>query len=74
MAYLPTLRTVTVDMTQLSAPPTVRWYDPSRGTYKAVDGSPLPNTGKRKFTPPGNNGAGDGDWVLVLETQPPPKE
>jgi hypothetical protein len=71
MAYLPTLRTVTVDMTQLGAPATARWYDPSRGTYKAVHGSPLPNTGKHKFTPPGNNGDGAGDWVLVLETQPP---
>jgi hypothetical protein len=74
MAYLPTLRAVTVDMTQLCAPATARWYDPSGGTYKAIDGSPLPNKGKHKFTPPGNNGAGDGDWVLVLETQPPPKE
>jgi hypothetical protein len=72
MAYLPSLRTVTVDMTQLSAAATARWYDPSRGTYTAVDGSPLENTGKRKFTPPGNNGDGDGDWVLVLETKPPP--
>jgi hypothetical protein len=26
----------------------------------------------RRFTPPGNNGDGDGDWVLVLETKVPP--
>jgi hypothetical protein len=74
MAYLPSLRTVTVDMTQLSAPATARWYDPSRGTYSMVKGSPLPNTGQQKFTPPGNNGDGDGDWVLVLETKLPPRE
>ena len=74
MAYLPSPRTVTVDMSQLRAPATARWYDPSRGTYTAVQGSPLPNTGKRELTPPGNNGDGDGDWVLVLETKPPPKE
>jgi hypothetical protein len=73
MAYLPSRRTVTVEMTQLSAPATARWYDPSRGAYKAVSGSPLPNTGKHAFTPPGNNGDGDGDWVLVLETKPPPE-
>jgi hypothetical protein len=71
MAYLPSLRTVTVDMTQLSAPATARWYDPSRGTYSAIKGSPLPNSGKHKFAPPGNNRDGDGDWVLVLETSPP---
>jgi hypothetical protein len=69
MAYLPSLRTVTVDMTQLGGPATARWYDPSRGTYTAVQGSPLRNVGKRAFTPPGNNGDGDGDWILVLETE-----
>src|SRR5690349_14087866 len=47
---------------------TARWYDPSRGTFAHVEGSPLANTGKRKFTPSGNNGDGDGDWILVLET------
>ena len=26
------------------------------------------NTGTQDFTPPGNNSDGDGDWVLVLET------
>jgi hypothetical protein len=37
----------------------------------AVEGSPLANPGERKFRPPGKNGDGDGDWVLVLETKPP---
>ena len=74
MAYLPSRRPVTVDMSRLAGPATARWYDPSRGTYTAVQGSPLPNTGKREFTPPGNNGDGDGDWVLVLETAPPKGE
>jgi hypothetical protein len=71
MAYLPSLRTIGVDMAQLSAPATARWYDPSRGTYKIIEGSPLKNAGQQKFTPPGNNADGDGDWVLVLETKPP---
>jgi hypothetical protein len=71
MAYLPSARTAKVDMKQLAAPATARWYDPSRGTYTAIEGSPLPNTGEHAFTPPGNNGDGDGDWVLVLETTPP---
>ncbi|HVS40206.1 MAG TPA: glycoside hydrolase family 140 protein, partial [Gemmataceae bacterium] len=71
MAYLPSLRTIQVDMTQLAGPVAARWYDPSRGTYTAAADSLLPNTGERAFTPPGNNGDGDGDWVLVLETTPP---
>jgi hypothetical protein len=67
MAYLPTLRTVTVDLTKLRGPVTARWYDPSRGVYTAIEGSPLPNTGTRTLTPPGKSGDGDGDWVLGLE-------
>jgi Putative collagen-binding domain of a collagenase len=74
MAYLPSIRTIKVDMAQLAGPATARWYDPSRGTYTAVKDSPLPNSGKRAFTPPGNNGDGDGDWVLVLETEPPKED
>jgi hypothetical protein len=73
LAYLPSRRTVKVDMTKLAGPATARWYDPSRGTYTPVTGSPLPNSGERSFTPPGNNADGDGDWVLLLETRPPRK-
>ena len=71
VAYLPTIRTITVDMSQLSAPATAQWYDPSIGTYTAISGYPFENTGMLQFTPPGNNADGDGDWVLVLETNPP---
>ena len=49
---------------------TARWYDPSNGTFTAIAGSPFANTGSRNFTPAGNNHAGDGDWVLVLESSP----
>lgn len=72
MAYMPTLRTLTVDMTKLSASAHALWYDPSRGLYTPIEGSSLSNTGKRTFTPPGKNGDGDEDWVLILETKPPP--
>jgi hypothetical protein len=71
MAYLPSLRTVKVKLAQLAGPATARWYDPSRGTYTAIEGSPLRNSGELEFKPPGNNADGDGDWVLVLETVPP---
>jgi Putative collagen-binding domain of a collagenase len=68
VAYLPTIRTITVDMSRLASMATARWYDPTNGEYADIDGSPFANTGSRKFTPPGNNSSGDGDWVLVLET------
>jgi hypothetical protein len=67
MAFMPTYRPVTVDMTQLSGPATARWYDPSCGKYLPIAGSPFKNTGKHMFIPPQHNADGDEDWVLVLE-------
>jgi hypothetical protein len=67
MAYMPTTRAITVDMTKLRGAAKAQWYDPSRGTYSAIAGSPFANSGTRMLTPPGANGDGDGDWVLVLE-------
>jgi hypothetical protein len=55
-------------MTKLRGAARARWYDPSRGVYAAIAGSPFLNAGSRVFTPPGKNGDGDEDWVLVLET------
>ncbi len=72
IVYMPTSRTITVDMTKLAGPVTARWYDPSNGAYLSIAGSPFPNIGTRNFIPPGNNADGDGDWVLVLETEPTP--
>jgi chitodextrinase len=73
MAYMPTVRTITVDMSRMGSPVQASWYDPSNGTFTAIAGSPLPNTGTRAFAPTGSNSAGDGDWVLVLDaTSVPP--
>jgi len=70
MVYLPTLQTITVDLSQLSGPVTAQWYDPSSGVYTTVPGSPFANASLQDFTPTGNNADGDGDWVLVLEDAP----
>jgi hypothetical protein len=74
IAYMPTVRTITVNMATFSAAVTARWYDPSSGNYSSIAGSPFANSGTRTFTPSGNNADGDGGWVLVLETStaPPP--
>ncbi len=66
IAYLPTSRTITVNMTKLSGQALARWFDPTSGTYTAAAGSRLPNVGRRQFTSPGKNADGDDDWVLVL--------
>jgi hypothetical protein len=65
--YMPTDRTITVDMAKLAGTTAARWYDPTIGEYITVGGSPLPNSGNMRFTPPAKNRDRDGDWVLVLE-------
>lgn len=67
MAYLPQGGTITVAMSKLQNGITARWFDPTNNTFRAIGRSPFPNRGTRRFTSPGKNGAGDPDWVLVLE-------
>ena len=67
IVYMPSIRTITVDMSKLSGPSAVRWYDPTTGEYVDVSGSPFMNTGIKQFTPPSKNHDGDADWVLVLD-------
>jgi hypothetical protein len=67
MAYVPSSRTLTVDLSSFSGPVTARWYDPTAGTYTSIPGSPYANIGSQQFSTPGTNAGGDDDWVLVLE-------
>jgi hypothetical protein len=66
IAYLPTSRPVSIDLSKLSGPVLAQWYDPTNGTYVAVADTPLANSGIRSFKTPGRNHGGDEDWVLVL--------
>jgi hypothetical protein len=67
IAYMPTIRPITVDMSKLSGSAAARWYDPTTGEFIPAADSLFANVGARQFTPPGNNHDGDVDWVLVLE-------
>jgi chitodextrinase len=67
MAYMPTRRTITVDMSKLGGQAFASWYDPIDGTFSAISGSPFANTGSRNFAPPGDHADGTSDWALVLE-------
>jgi len=61
IAYLPTPRTVTVDMGQIGGVSArAWWFDPRTGSRK--NESESATQGRRQFTPPSN-----GDWVLVVE-------
>jgi hypothetical protein len=68
IAYMPTLRPLTVDMARLAAPVIARWFDPTDGSFTDVGSAPIANTGSFTFRAPNQNQAGDEDWVLVLET------
>lgn len=62
-------KTMTANLDKMGAPVTARWFDPTSGELKTIEGSPFPNTGSREFVPPAMNAAGENDWVLVLETK-----
>jgi hypothetical protein len=70
VAYIPPARTgsITIDMGAMSGPSRARWFDPTNAAYTEV-ATGLTNSGTGSFTPPGNNSAGQRDWVLVLDTE-----
>jgi hypothetical protein len=61
IAYMPTARTITIDLSKLSGAQVQGWwFDPRTGASQSA-GS-YPTSGPTEFTPPG-----DGDWALVLD-------
>ena len=68
IAYIPPDHTgsITVDMTALKDKIKAYWYDPATGTSMTIAGSPFNNKTTHMFTPPGKNGSGQNDWVLML--------
>lgn len=77
VAYIPqgsgtnTAGSLTVALTKFTGPHVQgQWFDPTAGVYTAVSGSPFTNSGTTSITAPGNNNAGDPDWVLLLRSVP----
>ena len=67
VVYTPVSHTLTIAMSSFAGPVTARCYDPTADTFTNISGSPFPNSGSHNFTTPGNNSAGDPDWVLLLQ-------
>ena len=70
IAYMPTKRTITVDMSKVSGSQAQGWwFDPRTG--HSTEAGVFPTSGRQDLTPPA-----DGDWVLVLDDaslkHPPP--
>jgi len=66
VAYVPPAHTgtLTVDIAAMIGSTTARWFNPANANYTAI--GTFPNSGTQVFTPPGDNGTGYSDWVLVL--------
>lgn len=64
--YLPSYRTVCVNMERFTSDVIVQWFDPSTGKYIPVKGV-FKNKGVSYFTPPPLNGKGFDDWVLLVK-------
>ncbi|HEX6243375.1 MAG TPA: DUF4038 domain-containing protein, partial [Polyangiales bacterium] len=60
--------TLGIDASVLSGPFRARWFNPTTAAYTLISNS-MPNSGTATFTPPGNNGSGAKDWVLLLDVQ-----
>jgi hypothetical protein len=76
IVYCSKAQTVTLDLSQMSEPVTVEWYDPTTGAYTRVSGSPFANAGLHQFTNPAgvhkefntdNSAEISADWVLVID-------
>jgi hypothetical protein len=67
VSYTPVNTTLTVAMSQFSGPVNAKWFDPTKGSYTMIPGSPFSNSGEKKFVTPGKNSSGDSDWVLLIE-------
>jgi hypothetical protein len=68
VAYVPPdhTGTITIDMATLSGPARARWFNPTTAAYTVIAEN-LPNIGTHVFLPPGDNGSGFSDWVLVID-------
>ena len=70
VVYVPSSRTISVDLAQLRGPRvTARWFDPTNGRFQPITGSPFPLLRHRSLPTPTSNGAGDSDFVLVLQSR-----
>ena len=76
IVYCTTIQTLTLDLSKMSEPVIVRWYDPTTGKYTSIRGSPFVNTASHQFTTPSivhheinTDGSAEtsNDWVLVVE-------
>jgi len=76
IVYCTVIQTVTIDLSKMSEPIKVQWYDPTNGNFISIPGSPFKNRNSHQFTTPStphmefdteNSPESSHDWVLVVE-------
>src|SRR5262249_1832792 len=69
VAYVPPrhLGPITIDITGVRGRAQTPWFNPATAPHTPI--YTFVNTGTQNFVPPGNNGTGFTDWVLLLERQ-----
>jgi hypothetical protein len=76
IVYCTQMQTVTLNLSKMSEPVNVRWYDPTTGNFSNINGSPFANNAAFQFTTPSivhsevntdNSAETSNDWVLVVE-------
>lgn len=65
--YIPTHREVSINLERFTGPMTIKWFDPSTGTYVEMK-EEYKNSGVAYVSPPSRlNGKGFEDWVLIVQ-------
>jgi hypothetical protein len=65
IVYIPTARTITINMKNLSVNIRAYWFDPTNGIY--IDIGRIDEQIEKKFKTPGKNSYGDEDWIILFK-------
>jgi hypothetical protein len=72
MVYFPSARSVTLELARMKGPQVrARWFDPADGKFVDSAQRVITSLGPQTLGPPGLNGGGDRDWVLLLSSETP---
>lgn len=66
--YMPSARTVKLDLTKLGHNPKIQWLDPTNGEIQPIRESLTGKNDQASFTPPAKPSGQDNDWVLSLDS------
>lgn len=66
--YCPASASLTVSLSAFAGNVDARWVDPTNGAVTDI-ASDEPNSGSATWATPGNNDAGDDDWILIATSR-----